>query len=129
MITIYFIFSLLIFSYHYCFFACRVGRTARAGKNGRSVAFVTQYDIEPYQRLETMLGQKLSEYPTDEETVLVLLERVNEAQRMAVKELRETSDLHEGKGGRHKKRKQMDGEEGMSKGSGKRHKGGPKGRK
>ena len=39
----------------------RVGRTARAGKAGRSVAFVTQYDVEAYQRLEALIGQKLPE--------------------------------------------------------------------
>ena len=37
----------------------RVGRTARAGRAGRSVAFVTQYDVEAYQRLEALIGQKL----------------------------------------------------------------------
>ena len=37
----------------------RVGRTARAGKSGRSIAFVTQYDVEAYQRLELLIGQKL----------------------------------------------------------------------
>ena len=39
----------------------RVGRTARAGRSGRSIAFVTQYDVEAYQRLEALIGQKLPE--------------------------------------------------------------------
>ena len=69
----------------------RVGRTARAGRAGRSVAFVTQYDVEIYQRLEALLGAKLPAYPTDEETVLVMLERVTEAQRIAGRELREAT--------------------------------------
>ncbi|CAM9639580.1 unnamed protein product [Ectocarpus fasciculatus] len=67
----------------------RVGRTARAGKAGRSIAFVTQYDVEPYQRLEALITMKLSQFPAEEETVLVLLERVSEAQRIAARELRE----------------------------------------
>ena len=53
------------------------------------MAFVTQYDVEAYQRLEQVIKQKLPEFPCDEETVLVLLERVNEAQRLATRELRE----------------------------------------
>ena len=48
-----------------------------------------QYDVEAYQRLEALLQHKLPEYSTDEETVLVLLGRVNEAQRLAARELRE----------------------------------------
>jgi hypothetical protein len=30
----------------------RVGRTARAGKSGKYIAMVTQYDVEVYQRLK-----------------------------------------------------------------------------
>jgi len=88
----------------------RVGRTARAGKSGRSIAVVTQYDVEAYQRLETLISQKLPEFPCDEETVLILLERVNEAQRLAAKELREMQSQDP----RNKKRKRFggDGDEG-----------------
>ena len=45
--------------------------------------------MEPFQRLEAMLNKKLPLYAAEEETVLVLLERVNEAQRIASRELRE----------------------------------------
>jgi ATP-dependent RNA helicase DDX47/RRP3 len=41
----------------------RVGRTARAGRSGKAVAMVTQYDIEVYQRIEKMLGKKLEKFP------------------------------------------------------------------
>ncbi|KAM0672906.1 ATP-dependent rRNA helicase [Ordospora colligata] len=37
----------------------RVGRTARAGKCGTAVTFVTQYDVEQIQRIEFALGKKL----------------------------------------------------------------------
>jgi len=40
----------------------RVGRTARAGKAGRSISFVTQYDIEEVQKIETLIGKKLQPY-------------------------------------------------------------------
>jgi len=84
----------------------RVGRTARAGKAGRSIAYVTQYDVEAYQRLETMLNQRLAEFPCEEDTVLVLLERVCEAQRMASREMRE---INENDPKNKKKKKREDG--------------------
>ena len=80
----------------------RVGRTARAGRSGKAIAMVTQYDVEVYQRLEGLLGKKLPEYKLDEETVLVLLERVSEAQRLATRELKE--QLAASKGGRRRRR-------------------------
>merc|ERR1712212_128848 len=67
----------------------RVGRTARAGRSGRSVTFVTQYDVELYQRIEHLIGKKLPQYQTEQNEVMALAERVSEAQRYAKVELRE----------------------------------------
>uniref|UniRef100_A0A674BZN8 Probable ATP-dependent RNA helicase DDX47 n=1 Tax=Salmo trutta TaxID=8032 RepID=A0A674BZN8_SALTR len=61
----------------------RVGRTARAGRSGKSITFVTQYDVELFQRIETLIGKKLPAFPTQEEEVMMLVERVSEAQRFA----------------------------------------------
>lgn len=72
----------------------RVGRTARAGRSGRSITFVTQYDVELYQRIEQLIGKKLPQHPMVEEEVMLLVERVTEAQRHAKMEMKE---LHESK--------------------------------
>ncbi len=81
----------------------RVGRTARAGRSGKAVAMVTQYDVEVYQRLEGLLGRKLPELKLDEETVLVLHERVSEAQRLATRELKEQLAANSGRGNKRRK--------------------------
>ncbi|KAJ2441964.1 ribosomal RNA processing protein, partial [Coemansia sp. RSA 2424] len=67
----------------------RVGRTARAGRSGRAISFVTQYDVELLQRIEQVIGKKLDEFPGEKDAILLLQERVNEAQRMATLELKE----------------------------------------
>ena len=53
-----------------CPAACRVGRTARAGRPGWSLSFVTQYDIELVQQIEGLVGQQLGEYKAEEGEVL-----------------------------------------------------------
>jgi ATP-dependent RNA helicase DDX47/RRP3 len=73
----------------------RVGRTARAGKSGNAISFVTQYDVELWMRIENALGKKLTEYETVKEEVMVLAERVGDAQRVAAMEMR---DLHQDRG-------------------------------
>mmetsp|Transcript_9381 Transcript_9381/g.34411 ORF Transcript_9381/g.34411 Transcript_9381/m.34411 type:complete len:470 (-) Transcript_9381:107-1516(-) len=90
----------------------RVGRTARAGRSGRSVTIVTQYDVEIYQKIESLLGRKLDLYKSAEEEVLLLQERVSEAQRLATMTMRE-SDMKR-KGG--KKRPKDDHESGFGMG-------------
>ena len=67
----------------------RVGRTARAGRSGKAVAMVTQYDVEVYQRIEKAIAKKLDPFPGSEAEVLLLLERVSEASRIAQMEMRE----------------------------------------
>ncbi|KAJ2666627.1 ribosomal RNA processing protein [Coemansia sp. RSA 1199] len=77
----------------------RVGRTARAGRAGRAISFVTQYDVELLQRIEQVIGKKLDEFPCEKDAIMLLQERVNEAQRIAVLELKEIQ-LKRGKGGK-----------------------------
>lgn len=68
----------------------RVGRTARAGRSGKSVTFVTQYDVELIQRIEKDLERKLDAFPVEKDEVMMLQERVDEAQRIATIEMKET---------------------------------------
>lgn len=67
----------------------RVGRTARAGRSGKSITLVTQYDIELYQRIEELIGKKLDAYTVQEEAIAILQERVQEAQRHAILQMKE----------------------------------------
>ncbi|QIW95732.1 hypothetical protein AMS68_001250 [Peltaster fructicola] len=100
----------------------RVGRTARAGKSGVAISFVTQYDIEIFQRIEKALNQKLEEYPTERDEVMVFAERVGDAQRIAITEMKAIHEKTKGRGngkgisgGRNKKggrRDAMDQDEG-----------------
>ncbi|KAF2267972.1 ATP-dependent rRNA helicase RRP3 [Lojkania enalia] len=96
----------------------RVGRTARAGKSGKAISFVTQYDLEIWMRIENALGKKLKEESIPKDEVMVLIERVGEAQRVAVREMKDLHDARGRKGGMGKGRKgkrgrdEMDREEG-----------------
>jgi ATP-dependent RNA helicase DDX47/RRP3 len=66
-----------------------VGRTARAGKTGKAITMVTQYDVETFQKIEELIGKKLEEYPgLDAKAALMLSESVIEAQRLAAIEMK-----------------------------------------
>jgi len=75
----------------------RVGRTARAGRSGQSVTMVTQYDVELFQRIEELIGKKMVLFPSEEEIVLQLSDRVAEAQRVATQTLKEEALRKNGK--------------------------------
>uniref|UniRef100_A0A8C9YU25 RNA helicase n=1 Tax=Sander lucioperca TaxID=283035 RepID=A0A8C9YU25_SANLU len=59
----------------------RVGRTARAGRNGVSITLVTQYDIHLVHSIEGQIQTKLKEYPVEEKEVLKILTQVNVTRR------------------------------------------------
>jgi len=84
----------------------RVGRTARAGRAGKSITLVTQYDVELIQRIEAVINKQMDLWPTDKDEIALLRERVDEAGRLAATELREEG----GKKG-HRKRRKGDGED------------------
>lgn len=77
----------------------RVGRTARAGRSGKSISLVTQYDVDLYQRIESVLQRRLDEYKVDKEAVMLLSERVSEAQREAVVTLKAAIEKKNNSGG------------------------------
>lgn len=61
----------------------RVGRTARAGRGGAALTFVSQYDIEVFKSIEETVGREMKLHELNEPDVLELLKSVNAAKRMA----------------------------------------------
>jgi len=70
----------------------RVGRTARAGRSGKALTFVSQYDVELYQRIEQLIGKKLPKFDAEESEVMCFRERVEEASRRAKLELKDVEE-------------------------------------
>lgn len=83
----------------------RVGRTACAGKSGSAISFVTQYDVELWLRIEAALGKKLDEQKLIKEEVMIFAARVGDAQRTAMREVKDLRDKkgHGGAGSQHKR--------------------------
>lgn len=102
----------------------RVGRTARAGRSGRAISMVCQYDVELYQKIEELIGKKLPEFPHQQDEVLLMLEQVSEAQRLATMHMREKDSNKKGK-----RRGQGDDDGDDNRGPGRPEKGGTRPKK
>uniref|UniRef100_A0A8D2I5S7 Probable ATP-dependent RNA helicase DDX49 n=1 Tax=Urocitellus parryii TaxID=9999 RepID=A0A8D2I5S7_UROPR len=59
----------------------RVGRTARAGRQGQAITLVTQYDIHLVHAIEEQIKKQLEELSVEEAKVLQILTQVNVVRR------------------------------------------------
>jgi ATP-dependent RNA helicase DDX47/RRP3 len=84
----------------------RVGRTARAGRSGNAVTFVTQYDVETFKRIEGLIGIKMEAYPCEEQEALSLLPQAETAEKLAADQLREQDQEDKEKKKKSKKSRQ-----------------------
>lgn len=93
----------------------RVGRTARAGRSGKSISLVSQYDLELILRIEDVLGKKLPKENVDRNLVMSLRDTVEKTNGEVIMELnrrhKEKQLRGKGRRGRMQARDAMDKEE------------------
>lgn len=59
------------------------GQTFALSANQSHAISFLRYDVELFQRIEHLIGKKLPVFPTQDDEVMMLTERVTEAQRFA----------------------------------------------
>ena len=79
----------------------RVGRTARAGRKGWSLSFVSQYDVELIQGIEELTGKQMAKFECEEAEVLKGITQVYSARRAASLKVADAEERAEsgGRGG------------------------------
>lgn len=78
----------------------RVGRTARAGKSGKALTLVDQYEVKEYQKIEKYLQIELDQLHLPKDEYAMLAASVDEAQIVAKRELKAAEDKQNGSRGR-----------------------------
>ncbi|KAG2386112.1 hypothetical protein C9374_002558 [Naegleria lovaniensis] len=71
----------------------RVGRTARIGNQGLAITFVTQYDLQYFQKIEALIEKKMDACPVNKENAMLLTNTVSQAAKLAKKKM---SDMEKG---------------------------------
>ncbi|PKU64837.1 DEAD-box ATP-dependent RNA helicase 36 [Dendrobium catenatum] len=61
----------------------RVGRTARAGRGGLALSFITQNDVELIHEIENVVGKQMTAFECKEKEVLEDITKVYKARRVA----------------------------------------------
>lgn len=61
----------------------RIGRTARAGRNGTSLIFVTPDNVAMFKRIEGGIGKTLEEQPIPEDDALTFLSETSKAKEIS----------------------------------------------
>jgi len=60
----------------------RVGRTARFGRSGRAISFITPHDVSLVQSIESVIDKKLELYKTEDEEVFRHLKEASTARKI-----------------------------------------------
>nr|CAG4713593.1 unnamed protein product [Naegleria fowleri] len=71
----------------------RVGRTARIGNQGLAITFVTQYDLQYFQKIEALIEKKMDACLVNKENAMLLTNTVSQAVKLAKKKM---SDMEKG---------------------------------
>lgn len=98
----------------------RVGRTARAGRGGLAVSFVTENDVDLIHEIEAVIGKQLEEFECKEKDVLSDITRIYKAKRVATMKMMDDGFEEKAKGRKEQKMKNLAEKGLLKKKSGKR---------